>query len=230
MRGQSAFPSASAPTLRTLRPGAEPPAHLPRATVVMATGEARPAIGPLPATPLRHRFPVTEATEMCCLPPSSFSREDCVGEGPSSSLTNETSFLQNGGYSLTVIEGERDQEGINCSGCGWAVAEVTSGADRKWEAGCSETMGRGGGGKRMHRVPGRRDKPGVVGQILPYFHTLSYSRGLGSLGGLPSNNDATTMCLVDKHFIDIIPLNPPNTPVMCSPESHQLYRNPICPC
>ena len=56
VRGQPACPSALAPTLRTVWPGAEPPAHLPSAPVVMATGEARHAIGPLPATPPRHRF------------------------------------------------------------------------------------------------------------------------------------------------------------------------------
>lgn len=63
--------------------------------------ERREGIGPLRATPLRHRFPVTEATEKRCPPPSIPSREGCVGEGPAPSLAEETSFLRNGGCSHT---------------------------------------------------------------------------------------------------------------------------------
>lgn len=63
------LPSASYPSRAT--PGALQQAHLPLAsTVVMATREAGVVIGPLRTTPLRHRFPVTEATKRRCPPPS----------------------------------------------------------------------------------------------------------------------------------------------------------------
>lgn len=105
----------------------------PVRTVVMATGEALEAIGPLPATPLRHRFPVTEATERLCPPPSIPSREACVGKGPAPSLANDT-FLQNGGYSHTVINGagEYERPFLNSSRCRKAVAEVSYSENRKW--------------------------------------------------------------------------------------------------
>lgn len=90
--------------------------------------ERRDGIGLLRATPLRHRFPVTEATEKRC-PPSIPSGEGCVGEGPAPSLAEETSFLRNGGCSHTVINGEGEYERpfLNPCRCGWAVAEVTDG-------------------------------------------------------------------------------------------------------
>lgn len=128
-----AFPSPLTPYPQDRCQGLCSKPTCPVRTVVMATGEALEAIGPLPATPLRHRFPVTEATERLCPPPSIPSREGCVGKGPAPSLANDT-FLQNGGYSHTVINGagEYERPFLNSSRCGKAVAEVTYRENRKW--------------------------------------------------------------------------------------------------
>lgn len=63
-----AFPSPFAPYPQDRCQGLCSKPTCPVRTVVMATGETREVIGPFPATPLRHRFPVTEATERLCPP------------------------------------------------------------------------------------------------------------------------------------------------------------------
>lgn len=85
----------------------------PVSAVVMATRETGRVIGPLAATPLRHRFPVTEATKRNGPPPFIPPRERCVGEGRAFSLASEIPLLQNGGYSHTRIHGEREYEVIS---------------------------------------------------------------------------------------------------------------------
>lgn len=94
----------------------------PVSAVVMATREGGIVIGPLYATPLHRRFPVTEATKRHRPPPFIPPRESCVGEGPAFSLASKIPFLQNGVYSHTIINGEREYEAISklfwtCMGC-----------------------------------------------------------------------------------------------------------------
>lgn len=68
---------------------------------------------------------------------------------------------------------------LNSSGCGWAVNEVTSCENRKWEAGCSRRRwdeAEGRRGSRESQEVGIRWEGGIEGgpgQSLPDLHSLS---------------------------------------------------------